>query len=133
MTLVLDASALIEYVFASRRAEPLRPLIEDAGAELHVPPVCDAEVVSALRRLILRRTISVEEGQAALRNYAEVPLERPDHVRLLQRVLDLRQNFGAFDAIYAALAEAEAATLVTADGHFARAVRAHLELDVIEV
>ena len=87
--------------------------------------------MSALRRLILRRTISVEDGLAALRNYADMPLIRGDQLPFLQRVLDLRDNFGAFDAMYVALAEAQGATLVTADHGLARAVQEHLDLDLI--
>jgi predicted nucleic acid-binding protein len=109
----------------------LRASIEGPAADLLVPPICDAEVVSALRRLVLRRTISVETAQDALRDYVDMPLMRSDHLPLLQCVLDLRHNFGAFDAMYAALAEAHGATLVTADESFARAVREHLALELI--
>lgn len=114
------------------RALALRPFIEDPDTDLLVPPVCDVEVVSALRRLALRGTISVEAAREALRNYADMPLLRPDQLPLLQRVLDLRDNFGAFDAVYVALAESHGAALVTADGRLARAAKEHLRLSVIE-
>jgi predicted nucleic acid-binding protein len=106
--------------------------VEDASADVHVPALCDVEVVSALRRLVLKRRISLERAREALGSYLELPLERESHEALLSRVLDLRNNFGAFDAVYAALAESQDATLVTADDRLARAVREHLSLTLIE-
>lgn len=60
-----------------------------------------------------------------------MPLIRRDQLPFLQRVLELRDNFGAFDAMYVALAEAQGATLVTADQGLARAVQEHLDLELI--
>ncbi len=110
----------------------MRGLVEAEDTELHVPALCDAEVLSVLRRLLLQRRISVDRAAEALSAYLQLPLERDGHEPLLGRALALRENFGAFDALYVALAEAYAATLTTADGRLARAVRAHLALEVVE-
>ena len=107
-------------------------VVEAADAELHVPPLCDVEVASALRRLVLRRELVLERASEALASYADLPLERGDHGPLLFRVLALRENFSAFDAVYVALAESRDAALVTADDRLARAVRAHLSLELVE-
>lgn len=106
--------------------------MEDESADLLVPALCDVEVVSALRRLVLQQRVSLERAREALGSYLELPLEREGHEALLGRVLDLRNNFGAFDAVYAALAESHDATLVTADDKLARAARTHLRLALIE-
>src|SRR6266508_5435356 len=108
------------------RAAIFRAAVEDPAADLLAPSVCDAEAVSALRRLVLHGAISLEVAEGALRDYVALPIDRADVTLFLQRVLDLRHNFGAFDAIYVALAEAYGATLVTADQGLARTVREHL-------
>jgi predicted nucleic acid-binding protein len=48
---------------------------------------------------------------------------RHGHQSLLTRVLELRENFTAYDAAYVALAEQLRANLLTADEPLARAVR----------
>jgi predicted nucleic acid-binding protein len=48
-------------------------------------------------------------------------------------MLALRDNFSAYDATYVALAERLDAILVTGDAPLARAVRAHLDLEVVGV
>lgn len=94
--------------------------------------MCDVEVLSALRRLVLRGELTVERAREALQSYVDLPFTRQGHETLLDRAMELRHNFGAFDAIYVALAETVKATLVTADDHLARAVRRHLDLALIE-
>lgn len=114
------------------RSAHVRAVVEDAAADLHVPALCDVEVVSAMRRLVLQRHLSPERALEAISSYLDLPLEREGHQALLARVFDLRHDFGAFDAVYAALAESQGAALVTADDRLARALRAHLSLTLIE-
>jgi predicted nucleic acid-binding protein len=52
------------------------------------------------------------------------------HAGLLERMLELRANFTAYDATYVALAEELAGGLLTADDRLARAVRSHTNLRV---
>lgn len=47
------------------------------------------------------------------------------------RILELRANFSAYDACYAALTEQLGGILLTADKRLSRAVRDHLTLDVV--
>ena len=56
---------------------------------------------------------------------------RHGHEALLPRVLELRSNFGAYDACYVVLAERLGAELLTADERLARAVRAHTAIGVL--
>lgn len=91
-----------------------------------MPSLCDLEVVSALRRLLRRRAVTIRDAAEALVTYLSFPLVRHDHVALLPRVLELRDNFTAYDAAYVVLAEQLEAPLLTADERLARAVRRHL-------
>jgi predicted nucleic acid-binding protein len=98
------------------------------GVDLHVPSLCDVEVVAGLRRAVLHRAVSGERAAEATRDYLDLPISRHGHSRLLTRILELRRNFSAYDATYVALAERLAAPLLTADEHLARAVRDHTEI-----
>ena len=128
--LVVDASALIEYLLRTPRALPLIPLIESRNHQLHVPALADVEIASVLGRLLLRGTLDDARAAEALDDWFDLPLERHGHLSLLPRVVSLRQNFTAYDAVYVTLAEQLGAAVLTADGRLARAIRAHLDIEL---
>lgn len=103
------------------------------SASLHVPALCDIEVASALRRLLLRGTLSEKRTRQALADYLDLPVTRHGHQQLLARMLSLRTNFSAYDATYVALAERLGARLVTGDEVLARAARDHSEIPLVLV
>lgn len=76
--------------------------------------------------------LSRARSREALGSYPDLPLERHGHLPLLPRILDMADNFSAYDATYVVLAESLEATLVTADTHLARAARSHTRLALIE-
>lgn len=127
---MVDASALTEYLLRTPRGRDMEGTI--TAADLHVPVLCDVEVAAALRRGLLSGTLGEERARQALRDLGDLPLTRHGHQLLLDRVIDLRHNFSPYDAVYAALAERLGSTLLTADARLARAVRAHLDLEVLE-
>ncbi|HEX2165189.1 MAG TPA: type II toxin-antitoxin system VapC family toxin [Thermoanaerobaculia bacterium] len=131
--LVVDAAALVELLLATRLAPRVAAEVAVAGAELHVPALCDVEVAAALRRALARGRLDDERALLALQDLADLPLVRHGHQSLLGRVLALRHNLSAYDATYAALAERLDATLVTADGGLANAARDHLRLHVAAI
>lgn len=96
-----------------------------------MPALCDVEVVAGLRHALLRRALSDQRAEDALLDYLDLPLVRHGHQRLLERVLELRRNFSAYDATYVALAEQLPGDLLTADARLTRAVRTHMELRVL--
>ena len=130
--LVLDASALGEYLLGTSHGEVVAAALLDADADPHVPALCDVEVVAVLRRLLNAQRVSESRASDAVIDLIDLPLTRHGHLALLGRILRLRANFSAYDATYVALAEYLDATLVTADGPLARAVREHLELTVLD-
>jgi predicted nucleic acid-binding protein len=123
---VADASALVEYLLAPANVEPIAATIEAPETDLHVPALCDVEVVAGLRRALLARLLRAQRAEEALQDYLDLPLIRHGHEAILPRVLQLRENFSAYDATYAALAEALDASLLTADAGLARAVNGGL-------
>jgi len=119
--LVVDASALVEFLLRTPRARALDPLLTDPDADLHVPALADLEVVSALRRVARRDPPSIPRLEQALGDYLDLPLTRHGPTSFLPRCFDLRDVLSAYDAVYVVLTEGLEASLVTADRRLARA------------
>lgn len=130
--LVVDASAWIEILCGKFRSATVRSCILSSG-HVHVPALCDVEVVAGLRKLVSRSTLTPTDGVLALDQYLAAPIQRHDHETLLPHVFDLRDNFTAYDATYVVLAHALNATLATFDRRLARAAREHLGLATVGV
>jgi predicted nucleic acid-binding protein len=123
---VLDASALVEYLLGTDLGLNAASIIEQPEVDLRTPALCDIELTSALRGLVISRKIAIDRALEAVEDYGDLPITRHEHLDLLQRVLALRANFSAYDATYVALAEELEAELLTCDEPLARAVRTHL-------
>ena len=106
-------------------AVSLEPIVRASDADLHVPALCDVEVAAGLRRGLLGGALSEERLAQAVEDYLDLPLTRHGHQQLLSRVLNLSDNFSAYDATYVALAEQLGGELLTADEGLARAARMH--------
>lgn len=118
--IVIDASALLEFLLQTplgRRVESRLFRDED---ELHAPHLVDVEVVQGLRRLVRTGDVSARRAEDAIADLADLDLHRHDHVDFLERAWRLRDTITAYDAMYVALAEGIAATLVTCDGPLAK-------------
>lgn len=129
--LVVDASALIDYVLPSERHEPFARILQVPDTEWHIPSLCDIEMASFFCQFLRSGKLEKAHAAAVIADYLALPLTRHPHENLLIRILELRENFSAYDATYVALAETLEATLVTADQALARAVRRHLKLPVL--
>ena len=73
---------------------------------LHVPALCDIEVAAVVRRALLARRVREDRAAEAVADYLDLPITRHGHAGFIARVLQLRQNFSAYDGVYVALAEA---------------------------
>ena len=128
---VVDASAFLDYLLRSPRMEEVESTLASAEIEVHVPALCDVEVVAALRREMRAQKMEAARALQALRSYVDYPLTKYGHGPLLARALFLRANFTAYDAMYVALAELLGAALLTTDRRLARAARRHTSLEVL--
>lgn len=129
--IVLDASAAVDLLLnLEGRASGIADRISAGGGAVSAPHLIDVEVLGALRRLVLRRQISGEEGGGAIAQLLDLDVTRYPALHLLARIWDLRPNLTAADACYVALAEALDAPLLTSDARLARAKghRARIEL-----
>jgi predicted nucleic acid-binding protein len=128
--IVIDASALLEILLRTNRAERLMERAFSSSERLHSPHLIDVEVTQALRRLAQHGDVTIARAAQALDDLASVPLERHAHQLLLPRIWQLRDSLSAYDGAYVALAEALDAPVLTCDAKLARAhgYRAHVEL-----
>ena len=131
MIVVVDASAIVEYLLVTDRSPALRPFVEADDVDLHVPALCDVEVVSALRRAVGLRRMSESRAVEAMDTYLDFPLSRYMHDMFITRMFALRRNFSAYDAAYVTLAEQLNARLLTADDRRAKAVKTHTRISVL--
>jgi predicted nucleic acid-binding protein len=119
MSLIIDASAAVEYLLKTNLGESLSPLLDEAA--LAAPELLDAEVLAVLRREVSTARLKATRAQQALDDLRDWDLERIGHRELLNEAWSLRTRVTAYDALYVAAARIRGATLVTADGPLARA------------
>jgi predicted nucleic acid-binding protein len=132
VTLVVDASAVIDLLVRSARGARVRAFLaerveEDMATVAHL----DAEVFSGLARLYRADELDAAEVAVLLRRLGDLAVARlPITARLLDSAWALRDNVAARDALYVAAAQALSADLVTTDDRLARAV-GDLAVDLI--
>ena len=119
--IVLDASAVIEWLLQSRTGIKIDQRIFARSESLHAPHLLDVEVAQVLRRYVRDKTITAQRGQEALEDLAGLPLVRYPHDFLIPRIWELRATLTAYDATYVALAELLGASLLTCDRKIASA------------
>jgi predicted nucleic acid-binding protein len=120
---VVDASALVEYLLNTEAAPAMAATLTRPGTDLHVPALCDIEVVSAFRGAMIRGYLSEARVDEALQDFLALPLFRHGHQAILPRCLELKRALSAYDATYVALAESLAAPLLTGDLRLAQTAR----------
>jgi predicted nucleic acid-binding protein len=129
--LVVDASA---YIYATTSTEPaakfvLRRLMHSS---CHAPHLLDAEVGHVLRRLERRGDIKPETALTSLNALEHLVNERyPAMGPLRDTAWQLRAGITYYDALYAALATAMGAPLLTADNRLSRAPGLPCEVEVV--
>ncbi|MGL5929100.1 MAG: type II toxin-antitoxin system VapC family toxin [Dermatophilaceae bacterium] len=124
---VVDASIVVRLLQSRDDDSGLRARFA-RHRRLHAPALIDAEVTSAVRGLLMTSKpeirITDERAGQMLDDFADLPLLRYPMYPHRRRVLDLRDNFTAYDAFYVALAESLDMVLLTDDRKFEK-VLAH--------
>lgn len=129
--IVIDASALLEILLRTDRAEQLTGRALDASERLDAPQLLDIEVANVMRRMVRRKAVTLTRAGQVFDDFAELVIVRHDHETLLARIWQLRNAMSAYDGAYVALAEALDAPLLTCDGKLARAHGHRATLEVI--
>lgn len=131
MTTVVDASIIIRLLTNRTDDEDLRRRLSVRRA-VHAPHLIDAEVASAVRGLLLGGKIDLPRADQMLADFAALPIKRYPMRPLLGRVIELRNNLTAYDAVYVALAETLKMPLLTQDPKLDRAAGHHAEVYVYQ-
>ncbi len=117
--IVLDASAMVELLLATRTGRKVADRIRPPEISLHAPHLIDLEVAQTIRRYVLGGVVDAERGRLALEHLVQLDLNRYSHQLFLPRIWELRNNFTAYAAAYVSLAEALEAPLLTCDKRLA--------------
>lgn len=128
--IVIDASAVIELLFATDAGLRLGKRLTAEHQALHAPHLLDLEVAQALRRYCRQGELQPRQAAEILAMIGDMPLVRHPHAPLIPRIWELRDSVSAYDAAYIALAESLDARLITRDARLARTTghTAHVEL-----
>ena len=116
--IVLDASFLV-MALADDDSDGVQTRDRIRGEELAAPHLIDPEIASVLRRAVHAGSMTPQRAKQALRDLADLDVERVAHTSLLPRVWELRDNYTTYDACYIALAELFQAPLLTYDAKMA--------------
>jgi len=119
--IVLDASAVVEWLLGRPLAGGVASRIADPDLTLHAPHLLTVEVAQVVRRHVLAGSVGVARGAEAIEDLADLDVTTHPHEPLLPRIWQLRENVTAYDAAYLALAEVLDAPLLTLDERLARA------------
>jgi len=123
---VVDAGVVVELVAGSLDPDLL------GDQELAGPHLIDSEVTHVLRSLVLRRSLSEEQGVLALAGFTRLTITRFPADWLRPRMWALRHNLSAYDATYVALTEMSGATsLLTTDARLANAPGLQCDIQVL--
>jgi predicted nucleic acid-binding protein len=131
--IVIDASALLEILLRTDRADQLMERALEPSERLHAPHLLDIEVANALRRLVHRKEIAAVRAAQVFEDFAQLLIQRHVHEPLLPRIWQLRDALTPYDAAYVALAEALDAPLLTCDGKLARAHGHRAAIELVEI
>jgi predicted nucleic acid-binding protein len=118
--IVADASAVTEVLLRRPPAASVRAILAE-HAEVHVPEHFHIEVMSALRRRLLRGELSEVGAARGLASLAELRALSYPGRELIAPIWRLRANLSVYDAAYLALAQRLDVGLVTLDAGLAEA------------
>jgi predicted nucleic acid-binding protein len=128
--IVVESSAMVNALVGDPANPSLLALLADE--ELHAPALLDFEVASALRGHALGGKLDPVRLEEAVGDFIAFRIERHPMTTLLGHVLDLRDNFTAYDAAYVVLAQALESSVVTADAKLREAARLGVDVRLFE-
>ena len=118
-TYAIDSSVAVEHLLKTSVGESFSQLLD--RSRLVAPEVFDAEILSVLRRNVLRGSLVAERALGALDDLVKWRIDRVPHLSIVVDAWRHYQNVSAYDALYVATARLYGLPLLTLDGRLARA------------
>ncbi|MDE2935646.1 MAG: type II toxin-antitoxin system VapC family toxin [Chloroflexota bacterium] len=115
---IVDASVAVEYLLKTENGASAAEVLEKS--ELFAPELLDVEVLSVLRRAVLRGILDEARARFAIDDLEIWGVERISHRVLSKRAWKHFRNLSAYDSYYVAAADVLNASLLTADKRIAR-------------
>ena len=119
--IVLDASAVVEWLLGLPLADEVERRLAATGETRHAPYLLQVEVAQAVRRYVRAGDVAPARGAQALDDLADLDGVLYPHHPLLDAMWRLRDNLTMYDAAYIALALSLDAPLLTLDARMAAA------------
>lgn len=101
--IVIDASALLEFLLQTERGARVEARLFRDGDELHAPHLVDVEIIQGLRRLVRSGELSSGRADEAIADLTDLDLHRHAHLDFVARAWKLRDNITAYDATFVTL------------------------------
>jgi predicted nucleic acid-binding protein len=119
--IVLDASALVDWLLQTPEGLRINRRIIVGRETLHTLHLLDVEFAHVLRRLVREKTLTPKRAEEAIEDLSALRVTRYAPILLINRIWRLRGNLSGYDAAYVALAEELKAPLITRDRRIAAA------------
>jgi len=129
--IVVDASVLANVVGDDHLDGDAARRRIASEADIAAPDLADVETVAVLRKRWLAGDLDDRRFGDAVAILAALPLQRFPALLMLDRAYELRANVTAYDAMYAALAETLACSLLTVDAKLAATPGPRCPIEVI--
>ncbi|MGH8879994.1 MAG: type II toxin-antitoxin system VapC family toxin [Stackebrandtia sp.] len=130
MNLVVDASLMVRLLLNVSINDVVRRRLMPPRV-INAPHLIDVEVASAIRGLTLGSRISGHRGEEMCVDLRDLRIVRHPMTVMIPRVLELRNNLTAYDAMYVVLAEALECPLYTADAKFTGSTGHNADVQVV--
>jgi predicted nucleic acid-binding protein len=119
--IVLDASALVDWLLRTAPGQQIDRRIYSRGETLHAPHLIDLEVAQVMRRMVREATLSPQRADQVIEDLFELRITRYPHFLLLRQIWRLRHSLSAYEAAYVTLAVYLGAPLITRDARLSSA------------
>ena len=129
---VVDASCVVDLLLKDGSHAKAEELLTGKPAAV-APDVIVFEVLSAIRRGLLRGALSEQRAEGAVTDLGAVPIDLVPSLPLRQVAWELRHNLSAADALFVALAAQLGEPLATKDRGMAAAAREYAAVETIEL
>lgn len=128
---VVDASLYADALTAATPTGVAARRVLRTKVRWHAPAILPAEVLSAVRGLVLGGDLGESQANRARRRLTASRLSLHAFVPYAERVWELRENLTVYDGWYVAVAEALGTTLVTTDARLATASGVRCEVQMV--